>query len=133
MLLQYGSDVRQETSRRKIPLYAAADNSHFEVAKLLLGYSKVEDLFHLTQFGTTPMSAASKHSNKEIKHMFMRFCVNNTNLKVVIFHPSIHSSFPFLIICLSHLKCDFVCVHLGLEFSCHLHGTIGEIEDTKVS
>merc|ERR1712013_860606 len=75
-LLERGSNVRQETCRGKIPLYAAAEKQFASIVKAILPYTLEADLFKLTHYGTTAMFIASKQSNKAVKKMLVDFCHN---------------------------------------------------------
>ena len=73
-LLKKGANVRQETCRGKIPLYAAAEKQFVQIVRAILPYTKEQDLFKLTHYGTTAMFIASKQSNKTVKKMLVSFC-----------------------------------------------------------
>merc|ERR1712154_249945 len=76
-----GADVRRETCRGKIPLYAAAEKQFVEIVKEILPFTKERDLFKLTHYGTTAMFKASKQSNKTVKKMLVAFCSNQKKIK----------------------------------------------------
>merc|ERR1712154_684699 len=76
-----GADVRRETCRGKIPLYAAAEKQFVEIVKEILPFTKERDLFKLTHYGTTAMFIASKQSNKTVKKMLVAFCSNQKKIK----------------------------------------------------
>jgi len=81
LLLEKGANVRHETCRAKIPLYVAAELGYADVVQELLLYTKEEDMFKLTHYGTTPMFIASKQANKTIKNLFIAFCTDKKKTK----------------------------------------------------
>eukprot|EP01083_Nonionella_stella_P125022 377919_1 len=80
-LLSQGANVRQETCRGKIALYAAAEKQFVHIVKHILPYTKENDLFKLTHYGTTAMFIASKQSNKTVKKMLVAFCMKQQKVK----------------------------------------------------
>ena len=64
MLLEGGSDPSQQTCRKKIALYTAAEQGNVELVKLLLPFTKKADLFVETTYGTTPLFIATKSGEK---------------------------------------------------------------------
>eukprot|EP01083_Nonionella_stella_P239408 837921_1 len=81
-LLSKGANVRQETCRGKIALYAAAEKQFVHIVKQILPYTIEKDLFKLTHYGTTAMFIASKQSNKTVKKMLVAFCMKQKNVKL---------------------------------------------------